>query len=171
MNKKVASELVKAGFRTLAKKYHPDMGGTHNAMLVLKETYENLEKCIENGNWSAPKQEQTGGRRQEGFHQEGRDKAHWSNDFRDKAKGEGAKGANTGPVLEKYKPGYFLIKNVHCVGDTPKALQVMFPGNPVPAWLPRSQVLVQDSDIVKEGDRGNLVITDWIASQKGWRVR
>ena len=51
MNKKVATEIVKAGFRTLAKTYHPDTGGTHEAMLVLKDTYEGLIKAVENGNF------------------------------------------------------------------------------------------------------------------------
>jgi|KBSMisStandDraft_5_1062788.scaffolds.fasta_scaffold218765_3 hypothetical protein len=173
MNKKVATEIVKAGFRTLAKTYHPDTGGTHEAMLVLKDTYEGLIKAVENGNFGpttgGTSTGRTSGRGQrEGFSQE---RKHWSDDFREKAQGQDAGGKYTGPVLEKYKAGYFLIRDVHCVGATPKAIQVMFPGNPVPAWVPRSQIYVQDTDIVKEGDRGKLIITDWIAAQKGWRLK
>jgi hypothetical protein len=166
MNKKVAGEIVKAGYRSLVKRYHPDAGGTHEAMIVLKETYENLEKCIENGNWSAKAGPRTAGPQQakeETFHGY-RKKPSGSDDFRQKAKGE----AGQGPVLERWKPGYFVVRNVHVVGATPKAIQVMFPGNPVPAWMPRSQLHVDS--IYAEGDRGDLIFTDWIASQKGWRL-
>ena len=35
------------------------------------------------------------------------------------------------------------------------------------AWVPQSQIH-DDSDVWKEGDSGALVVTRWIAEQKGW---
>ena len=174
MNKKVASEIVKAGFRSLALKYHPDQGGTHEAMLVLKDTYEALAKWVETGvkpeqargsttdSKAGQRQGTWSGRYSSGYGE--RQRANWSDDFRDKAKGANA---GSGPQCFKYKRGWVLIKDVTCVGQSPKAIQVMFPGNPTPAWLPLSQVSAE-SEVKKEDDRGNLIISDWIAAQKGW---
>lgn len=170
MNKKVATEIIKAGYRQLCKTYHPDMGGTHNAMIELTATYEGLLKTVDGGGGPRMGSAESASdrarkeRQEYGKHYQ---REHWSDDFREKAKGANA---GKGPELERFGRNHVLIRNVHCVGASPKAIQVMFPGDPTPAWLPRSQ-LHSACKILKEGDRGDLIITDWIASQKGWSVR
>lgn len=55
------------------------------------------------------------------------------------------------------------------VHETDKALLVIIPdldkGEPV--WVPQSQI-TEDSEIWKLGQSGKLIVTDWIAQQKGW---
>lgn len=55
------------------------------------------------------------------------------------------------------------------VHDSGKALLVIIPdldkGEPV--WVPQSQI-TEDSEIWKLGQSGKLVVTEWIAQQKGW---
>lgn len=36
-----------------------------------------------------------------------------------------------------------------------------------PVWIPHSQITA-DSEVHKPEDYGKLVITDWLADQKGW---
>ena len=52
--------------------------------------------------------------------------------------------------------------------ETPKAW-LLFDGTKE-AWVPKSQI-ESDSEITEdseEGDEGELVVSDWIASEKGW---
>ena len=35
------------------------------------------------------------------------------------------------------------------------------------AWFPNSQVH-DDSEVYKEGQEGQLIITDWLAEKRGW---
>ena len=48
---------------------------------------------------------------------------------------------------------------------TQKALCVRVDGNEV--WVPQSQI-DDESEVYKEGDKGTLVVSRWIAEQKGW---
>jgi hypothetical protein len=43
---RVASELIDAGYRGLAKKFHPDAGGSHDAMILLSEAREWLSQQV-----------------------------------------------------------------------------------------------------------------------------
>ncbi len=52
--------------------------------------------------------------------------------------------------------------------QTEKAILVAIPDMEDPVWIPQSQV-DDDSEVWKEGDEGDLVISEWIASQKGIR--
>ena len=45
-NKELASELFKAGFRQLSKKYHPDSGGTDGQFKELNNLKEQLDKFV-----------------------------------------------------------------------------------------------------------------------------
>lgn len=57
------------------------------------------------------------------------------------------------------------IEDVVCKHATQKALLVEVDGDEV--WVPQSQI-TDDSEVWKEGDTGTLVVTEWIAEQKGW---
>jgi uncharacterized protein (DUF3820 family) len=41
----VPSDKLKTTYRELAKKWHPDMGGTTEAMQAVNEFYERMTKC------------------------------------------------------------------------------------------------------------------------------
>lgn len=51
------------------------------------------------------------------------------------------------------------------IAETPKALRVQTPDYEE-IWLPKSQI-DDDSEVWEMDDEGNLVISDWIAEQKG----
>lgn len=56
------------------------------------------------------------------------------------------------------------IKGVEALKETPKALLCLTPTKEV--WIPKSQI-TEDSEVLAEGDVGTLVITEWIAGEKG----
>jgi hypothetical protein len=56
------------------------------------------------------------------------------------------------------------IDDATCLKATDAAILVEVDGTEY--WIPQSQV-TEDSEIWKEGDTGTLVITDFIAEQKG----
>ena len=63
------------------------------------------------------------------------------------------------------------FKHVHCTRETDKAIYVLIPAIPGrraawSGWIPQSQVH-DDSEVWRENDRGELVLTRWIAEQKG----
>lgn len=68
-----------------------------------------------------------------------------------------------------------FIEVTEVIKDTGKALLVRVdPSDPVyemtedgTTWVPQSQIH-EDSEVWQEGDSGNLVVTRWIAEQKGW---
>jgi hypothetical protein len=51
-----------------------------------------------------------------------------------------------------------------CVRATDKAILVRIDGKE--HWIPQTQVHA-DSEVFSEGDEGKLVVTQWIAEQKG----
>lgn len=53
-----------------------------------------------------------------------------------------------------------------CRIDTDHALLVRFPDMDDAVWIPKSQV-DDDSEVYKKGTSGTLVITEWIATEKG----
>lgn len=56
------------------------------------------------------------------------------------------------------------IEDVACLRATEKAILVNVDGEEL--WIPLSQV-DDDSEVYSEGDEGTLIITAWIARQKG----
>jgi hypothetical protein len=58
------------------------------------------------------------------------------------------------------------IENVKCKKETDRALLCIIEGEEV--WIPKSQ-LDDDSEVFNDGNNaeGKLVITEWIATQKG----
>jgi hypothetical protein len=59
-----------------------------------------------------------------------------------------------------------LVGPLVCVKETEKALLVKFEG--VETWVPKSQVIGSESEVNEQGDQGMLVVTEWIAKEKGW---
>lgn len=54
------------------------------------------------------------------------------------------------------------------VHETDKALLVHIPEiDTKPVWIQKSQIH-DDSEVYKTGTEGELVVTDWVAEQKGW---
>lgn len=56
------------------------------------------------------------------------------------------------------------IEGVVCTAASEKAIRVRIDGDHY--WIPQSQV-TDDSEVYRKGDEGKLVITRWIAEQKG----
>jgi len=61
-------------------------------------------------------------------------------------------------------PNTVRIDDVTCKRSTAKAILVEIDGDEY--WIPQSQI-DDDSEVWQEGDEGVLVITEWIAEQKG----
>ena len=57
--------------------------------------------------------------------------------------------------------------NVTCVGETEKAIRVDGPCWLDAEWVPQSQV-TSDSEVWEKDQEGTLVVTRWIAEEKGW---
>lgn len=63
-------------------------------------------------------------------------------------------------------PKTISLDDVRVVKTTDKAVLVEYEGEEY--WLPRSHIVVEESEVYDvEGDHGTLVITEWIAQQKG----
>ncbi len=63
------------------------------------------------------------------------------------------------------------FKNVRCLRESDKAIYVVIPAVPGgraawSGWIPQSQVH-DDSEVWRERDHGELVVSRWIAEQKG----
>lgn len=57
------------------------------------------------------------------------------------------------------------IEDAKCIAATSKAICVEIDGEEY--WIPQSQVH-EDSEVYNHGDQGTLVISEWIAKQKGF---
>jgi len=55
------------------------------------------------------------------------------------------------------------VDDAHCIRETDKALLVRFCDGGQ-SWVPKSQVY-DDSEIYEDGDKGKLIISQWIAEQ------
>lgn len=63
-------------------------------------------------------------------------------------------------------PKTVTLEDVRVVKATDKAVLVEYEEEEY--WMPRSQIVVEESEVYDvEGDHGALVITEWIAQQKG----
>ena len=58
------------------------------------------------------------------------------------------------------------IAGARVIGATERAIKVDVPGLGEPLWIPQSQI-DDDSECWTMGDEGDLVISEWIAEQKG----
>ena len=56
------------------------------------------------------------------------------------------------------------FEDSECIQETDAALLVSIDGEE--HWIPKSQI-TDDSEVWKQGDVGTLVITEWIAQEKG----
>ena len=51
--------------------------------------------------------------------------------------------------------------------DSGLALLVWIPEYEESFWIPNSQIL-EESEVYKPGTEGELVVTEWLATEKGW---
>lgn len=165
-SKEVALEIIQAGFLRMSKKYHPDVGGTHEQLLDLAATKEHLEKFVAGGgtqsdfrqaDWTRAREEP---RRPRDTYRTGTRSRYWnqSQDF-------------TGEVpLEPYEADsdYVQLKDVTIMSVTEKAIRIKIPGVKQGQWLPKSQILFDDFFEFIDGEVMAVVFTKWIAKQKGW---
>jgi len=159
-SKTIAEEIIKAGYRQLTKKFHPDAGGSHDEMIVLKATAEHLAGVL-NGTASSGQRQQTNDWRRQEKTETRRERWTWKARKPDpEATGE--------MKMREHKRAWFAVDDVLCVRVTDKAIQVKFPDVPMPQWLPKSQLHQDDNEVWEEDQRGTLVFSRWIAQQKGW---
>ena len=59
---------------------------------------------------------------------------------------------------------HLAIDNAYCKAESEAAVLVTIEGEDF--WIPKSQ-LHDDSEVYRKGDSGTLIITKWIAKQKG----
>ena len=59
----------------------------------------------------------------------------------------------------------YEIEKVSVIAATSKALLCDIDGEEV--WIPKSQIIEDESEVWDEDDEGTLVITEWIAKEKG----
>jgi len=168
--KEMALEIISAGYKSMARKYHPDVGGTHEQMLGLTASKEHLEKVINGASdfrsdsfsynrgpdWnraSANRREEDARKRRQ----------YWRNTKADEA-------AENIPI-EPYPhdDDYFQIADVTIMAITEKAYKIKITGIRQPQWLPKSQLHEEmDLNAINDGDVLTIVFTRWIAQQKGW---
>ena len=60
----------------------------------------------------------------------------------------------------------FTIEEAEAVKQTPDALLIHSDNLPEDLWFPRSQI-DDDSEVYELGHKGDLVVSEWIAIQKG----
>ena len=58
-----------------------------------------------------------------------------------------------------------VVEDVEIIGETALALKCKVYGQEI--WIPRSQIYEDESDAYEVGETGTLVITDFIAIEKG----
>lgn len=152
----IAVELVKAGYRQLTKKYHPDLrGGSHEAMLVLGATRDHLESLLRGG---------AGGGATFRTTEQPKSKTSGSSYYRQD---------NTPRFdipLEPFDHESYLIRDVVLVRESEKAYCIRIPGIHVNQWVPRSQIWVP-TPVPTEGDCFDIRVSHWIANQKGWFMK
>ena len=180
-SKEVALEIIKVGYIRATKKYHPDLGGSHDEMLVLTATKEHLEKLLAGAGSQTDHRFDNAGFGYPGWDRQKADRAQqqkpkeppfrrrrskfWD-DFEETQK------SNPDIPIEPYphERGYSMLVDVTVMSKTEKAIKIKIPGVSMPQWLPFSQLHI-DSNLhheAAEGDVGTVVFTNWIAKQKGW---
>jgi hypothetical protein len=142
-SKQVALELIKAGYFSLAKKSHPDHGGSHEKMLVVTATKEYLEGVL-NGNQRRKPEPEPPPRRPK-HHDPRRPES-----------------------MVAYAVGWWMIADVDCIRTSDKAVLVAVDTEDEPIWFPKSQLHRTVNEVWEYGDEGTIVFSEWIARQKGW---
>jgi len=158
-SKQVGLELVKAGFFALAKKNHPDAGGSHEKMLVLTATKEHLEGILNGTRYTY--QDPPKGGPEYTWHRKPEPPPR-------RPKREGFSEPPRPKNMVKYAYGWWMIEDVECIRDSDKAILVQVPGEDEPIWFPKSQLHKSASQVFEYGDIGDIVFSEWIAKQKGW---
>jgi len=46
VDRQVALEIINAGYRTLSRKHHPDLGGTHEQMVAINRVCDRLRQIV-----------------------------------------------------------------------------------------------------------------------------
>ncbi len=62
------------------------------------------------------------------------------------------------------------FEDCEAIAESPKAILVKFPGGDGPEgehWVPKSQIH-DDSEVYEASGAGTLVVSEWLAKQKGW---
>jgi hypothetical protein len=159
-DKAIALELIQAGYTRMAKKFHPDVGGTQEQMLALTATKEHLEKLLSGGG-SHYTDSFTYQRAREAPPRRPRS-TYYSRQTADDFTGE--------VPLEPYPDDkdYVLLRDVVITSVTEKAFKIKVMGVKQQQWLPKSQMLFEEIPEPVEGDTVDIVFTKWIARQKGW---
>lgn len=163
-SKEMALELIQAGYVRMAKKLHPDVGGTQEQMLVLQETKNHLEQILAGRASADTYRHQT----DSSSYARSEPRTEWRTRWRNPP--PPPKDDFTGDVpLEPYPDDsdYVQLKDVTIMSLTEKAIRIKIPGVKVGQWLPKSQMLADHFDYA-EGDVITVVFTKWIAKQKGW---
>ena len=60
----------------------------------------------------------------------------------------------------------YTIEGAECIAETDNAIRVSAPEIGT-AWIPKNQVHY-DSEVFKLGGKGELVVSQWFAEQRGW---
>lgn len=68
-------------------------------------------------------------------------------------------------LTEDAGKGFRSIANVECVRATEKGLLVRIGGTNRQEWLPKSQLHPTQSEVLKQGDKGTLVVASWWAKK------
>jgi hypothetical protein len=61
----------------------------------------------------------------------------------------------------------FRIENARATGETDKGIWVVADDLDDSEFIPQSQI-DDDSEVWKKGDEGTLIISDWLARERGW---
>jgi len=187
-SKEVAQEIIKTGFIRLTKKYNPDLGGSHEEMLVLNATKAHLEKFLTAGStdynnrftdreyWANKMRAEQARHERERREREARAQRERQespgkrtrSQFWSKVGGEPSGSVPIQPYPHDSK--YWMLEDVTVMTKSEKAIKIKIPNVSMPQWLPFSQMHA-DSEIGTtsiDGDVGQVVFTAWIAMQKGW---
>ena len=63
--------------------------------------------------------------------------------------------------------GTYLLVDIQVITQTGKAVLVRSMEFNDEFWIPQSQIH-EDSDVWKTGQEGDMLVTEWLAIQKGW---
>ena len=66
--------------------------------------------------------------------------------------------------LQPKERHFITLENVYAKRETERALLCVIEGGA--HWIPKTQIGV-DSEVQQRGDRGDLIITEWIGLEKG----
>jgi len=61
----------------------------------------------------------------------------------------------------------YTIENAKATGETDKGIWVEADDLDEAAFIPQSQI-DDDSEVWQKGDEGDLIVSDWLARERGW---